>query len=336
MTDETPETSRSVTAALTEAAKAAGYAPSVHNTQPWRWRVLPDRLELFAVRDRQLATTDPEGRLLAVSCGTALHHARVVLAALGWAVDVDRLPDSTVPDLLARVVATEPAARPTDSAELLECLRARRTDRRPVSDEAVSTDVLRTIAKAASAEGTQAQLLNRDQVLELAAAAARAAAVEAKDPLVQAELDYWTGRAGPAGTGLPASVLPEHAPQTTVPGRDFGREGTLPIGPGHDQAASYALLYGDEDEPVNWLRAGEALSAAWLTATRLGVSLTPLSAAVEVANTRQALRRLLADLGYPYLVLRLGLPDRTEAEPARTPRLPIEQVVDTSAIESSS
>ncbi|MGW0434803.1 Acg family FMN-binding oxidoreductase [Micromonospora sp. NPDC003197] len=332
MTDETPETSRSVTAALTEAARAAGYAPSVHNTQPWRWRVLPERLELYAVRSRQLATTDPEGRLLAISCGTALHHVRVALAALGWAVDVDRLPDPADPDLLARVIPIEPTGRPTDSAELLACLRARRTDRRPVSDEAAPTDALRTIAKAASAEGTQAQLLNSDQVLELAASAARAASVEAKDPLVRAELDYWTGRAGPTGTGLPADVLPEHTPQTTVPGRDFGREGTLPIGPGHDRAACYALLYGDEDEPVNWLRAGEALSAAWLTATRLGVSLTPLSAAVEVANTRQALRRLLSDLGYPYLVLRLGLPDRTEAEPARTPRLPIEQVVDTSAL----
>jgi hypothetical protein len=64
------------------------------------------------------------------------------------------------------------------------------------------------------------------------------------------------------------AVLPARPQRTTVPGRDFGTAGTLPIGPGHDRAA-YAVSYGDDDEPESSLRAGEALSAAWLTATEL-------------------------------------------------------------------
>src|SRR5690606_32132752 len=69
---------------LTRAAHAAGMAPSVHNTQPWRWRVFPEWLELYADRSRQLGRADPEGRLMTISCGAALHHARVALAAEGW------------------------------------------------------------------------------------------------------------------------------------------------------------------------------------------------------------------------------------------------------------
>ncbi|GAB3155605.1 NAD(P)H nitroreductase [Micromonospora sonneratiae] len=332
MTDETPETSRSLTAALTEAATAAGYAPSVHNTQPWRWRVQPDGLELYAVRDRQLAVTDPDGRLLAVSCGTGLHHARVALAAQGWAARVTRLPDPADPDLLARIVVTGPSAPTSDAVELAACLRERHTDRRPVSTEPVPTRSLDAIRKAVADEDLQLHILGANQVYELAAAASRAAEVEAKDPVFQQELQYWTTRTGPAGTGLPAEVLPAHAAETTVPGRDFGREGTLPVGPGHDRAAAYGLLYGDEDEPKNWLRAGEALSAAWLTATRLGVSVVPLSAVVEVVSTRHTLRRLLADLGYPYLALRLGIADPAQPAPPHTPRMPVTQVVDTSAV----
>ena len=57
---------RSATALLTEAARAAGHAPSIHNTQPWRWRVSADGLDLYAERGRQLGITDPEGRLLLV------------------------------------------------------------------------------------------------------------------------------------------------------------------------------------------------------------------------------------------------------------------------------
>jgi nitroreductase len=329
MSHETPD--RPLTTALAEAAATAGYAPSVHNTQPWRWRVLPDALELRVVRDRQLTAADPEGRLLALSCGAALHHARVALAAEGWSCVVERMPDPGDPELLARLGNLRHTGADAEAMRLVQCMRVRHTDRRPVSEEPVPTAALDDIAKAAYAEGARMQVLNSDQVMELAAAAAHAGAVEAEDPQLREELAYWTTRTG-TGTGLPPEVLPEQAPRTTVPGRDFGRAGTLPMGPGHDRAAVYGLLFGDEDEPDSWLRAGEALSAAWLTATRLGVSVVPLSGVVEVEGTRQTLRQTLAGMGYPYLVLRLGIADPAHAGPAHTPRLPTEQIVDTSAV----
>nr|WP_231933379.1 nitroreductase family protein [Micromonospora coxensis] len=331
MSHETPGQDRPLTTALAEAAATAGYAPSVHNTQPWRWRVLPDALELRVVRDRQLTATDPEGRLLALSCGAALHHARLALTAEGWTAVVERLPDPAQPDLLARLTGLARAAAEPEAMRMVQCMQVRHTDRRPVSDEPVSTSALGEITRAATDEGAQLQILDSDQVMELAAAAGHAGAVEADDPQLREELLYWTSRAG-TGTGLPPEVLPAQQAQTTVPGRDFGRAGTLPVGPGHDKAAVYALLYGDEDEPDSWLRAGEALSALWLTATRLGVSVVPLSGVVEVAGTRQTLRQLLSGLGHPYIVLRLGIADPAHAGPPHTPRLPVEQVVDTSAV----
>ncbi|WP_428961261.1 Acg family FMN-binding oxidoreductase [Micromonospora fluostatini] len=331
MSQQPPTTDRPLTTALAEAAAMAGHAPSVHNTQPWRWRVLPDALELRTAPDRALAATDPEGRLLVLSCGAALHHARVALAAEGWTATVERRADPADDGLLARLTGLRHEGVDPTAMRTVQCMQVRHTDRRPVSEEPVPGDALAEIVRAASAEGARLQVLSRDQVLELAATAAHAGTVEAEDSQLRAELEYWTSRSG-TGTGLPPEVLPEQAPQTTVPARDFGRPGTLPVGPGHDRAARYGLLYGDEDEPVDWLRAGEALSAAWLTATRYGVSVVPLSGAVEVPGTRQTLRQLLAGLGYPYLVLRLGLADPAHAGPPPTPRLAVAQTVDTSAV----
>ncbi|WP_341719795.1 nitroreductase [Micromonospora sp. FIMYZ51] len=333
MSHQTPATHRPLATALAEAAAMAGHAPSVHNTQPWRWRVLPEALELRMVRDRQLAATDPDAELVTLSCGAALHHARLALAAEGWTATVHRLPDPAEPELLARLTDPRPAGTDPDAMRSVQCMQVRHTDRRPVSDEPVSGDALNAIATAADGEGARLEILNRDQVLQLAAAASHAAAVEAEDPQLREELAYWTSRAG--GVGLTPEVLPEEAPQTTVPGRDFGRPGNLPVGPGHDQAASYGVLHGDEETPVSWLRAGEALSAAWLAATRLGVSVVPLSGVVEVAGTRQILRQVLSGLGYPYLVLRLGVADPAHAGPPHTPRLPREQVVDTTAVDGT-
>ncbi|MEV6374801.1 Acg family FMN-binding oxidoreductase [Micromonospora musae] len=333
MSQEMPAGDRVLTTALTQAAATAGLAPSVHNSQPWRWTVRPEALELRMVHEPQLASTDPENRLVTLSCGLALHHVRVALAAEGWALQVKRLPDPGELDLLARLSGFRQTTADAGATRLVPCIRARQTDRRPVSDEPVPDATLNEIVGAAVAQGGRLQLLDSDQVMELAAAAAHAAVVAEEEPELREELAYWTSRAG-TGAGLPPEVLPERPPQTTVPVRDFGQSGTLPVSSGHDRAATYAILWNTDDEPDSWLRAGEGLSAAWLTATRLGVSMVPLSGVIETDGTRQTLRQMLAGLGFPYLAMRLGIADRTNAAPPHTPRLPTEQIVDTSAVDA--
>ncbi|WP_425271411.1 hypothetical protein [Micromonospora inaquosa] len=182
MSQETPARDRPLTTALTQAAATAGLAPSVHNSQPWRWTVLPDALELRMVQEPQLAATDPENRLVTLSCGLALHHARVALAAEGWAAQVERLPDPDQLELLARLSRFRQTAADADATRLVQCMRVRQTDRRPVSDEPVPNATLDEIVKATCAQGARLQLLGSDQVMELAAVAAQAAVVAAEEP----------------------------------------------------------------------------------------------------------------------------------------------------------
>src|SRR6476659_724092 len=82
-----------VRAALAEAARMAGLAPSIHNTQPWQWRVIGSELDLRIRSDRRLEVTDPSARMLTISCGAALGHALIALAAEGWQAEVRRTPD---------------------------------------------------------------------------------------------------------------------------------------------------------------------------------------------------------------------------------------------------
>lgn len=327
-TQTQPTDARAVTQALVGAATVAGYAPSIHNTQPWRWRVGGTRLGLFADRARALAVTDPDARLATLSCGAALQHARIALAAQGWRAIVTRIPDATEPDHLAQLRVVGRAPVELQAVRRTHTIRLRHTDRRPVTGPPVGSDDLRAIADAVQAEGAWLHILRPDQVMDLAAAASHAQQTETADPAWQAELAYWTGGTRPAGVGVPDGTIPVRAPQTTVPGRDFGHHGDLPVSTGHDRNAGYAVLYGPNDQPVDWLRAGEALSSAWLTAVELGVSVLPLSAAIEVAGTRQTVRRLVADLGHPYLVVRLGMLDTDDPGPPHAPRLPAQQHID--------
>jgi nitroreductase len=316
------------TADLAAAARLAGLAPSIHNTQPWRWRVLGSTMQLWAVRERQLPLTDPLGRMLTISCGAALHHARVALAAEGWQAAIHRLPDPAQPDLLAEVTVRHRVAVTPEALRLLQTARVRRTDRRPVTDTPVDPEAIAHLCRVAEREGARLHVLGRDEVIELAGAASLAQQVEGRDPAWAEELAYWAGGERRHGLGVPDATIPSQPPPTTVPDRDFGPTGTLPIWPGRDRAAVYALLYGDEDTGPAWLRAGEALSAVWLEAMLRGLTVLPLSAVIEVAQTRAVLHRMLAGLGEPFLVLRLGVGDADHVVPPHSPRLPAEQTVE--------
>jgi nitroreductase len=307
--------------ALISAAEAAGAAPSIHNTQPWRWRIHDGVADLYAEPRRQLMASDPDRRMLALSCGLALHHACVALAAQGLAVDIDPVPDPHDPDHLARVSITGSVPVSTASVRLVQTAEIRHTDRRPLLDESVPPQALTALRETVAATRIRLDVLNRDQVIELAAAIDRSQANQVHDDEVRAELHTWTTGDHPAGTGIPAAAIPERPLETTVPSRDFGHAGALPTAPTHDVAASYAILYGDNDDPRAWLEAGEAFSALWLTATELSVAVLPLSAAIETPAQRHAVRRILSGVGYPYIAMRLGVADPAQPRTARTPRL---------------
>jgi len=318
-------TDRSPSAVLAEAAEAAGFAPSVHNTQPWRWRVAGDRIDLLADRDRQLRLADPEGRLLTMSCGAALHHAVVALAAEGATAQVERLPG---PEHLARITLGEPTDVAPEAVRRFQALRVRHTDRRPVGDTPVAPEIIDVLLRIVTAYGIDCQVLNSDEVTELAVVCSQADFIEIMDPDQRLELAYWIGGERPEGTGVPDAALPAKAPGEMYPGRDFVRLGTLATGDGADRAATYVVLFGQGDQPADWLRAGEAMSACWLAATEQGVSVLPFSAVIEVPSTREVLRRMLSGLGYPYLVLRLGIHQSAEPGPLHTPRLPAKQLIE--------
>src|SRR4249920_2634841 len=92
--------------AAQRALAVAVRAPSIHNTQPWRWRLDADGLALLADRSRHLAIADPDGHSLLVSCGAALHLAELALQAAGWQIRTTLLPDAADADLLARLTPT--------------------------------------------------------------------------------------------------------------------------------------------------------------------------------------------------------------------------------------
>jgi nitroreductase len=312
---------------LQQAAVFAGRAPSLHNSQPWRWLVAHDSLDLRLEAGRLLGTSDPDARLAVLSCGTALHHARIELAAAGWGVTVQRFPDPADAGHLARLGLDKRVPPDPATARLVQAATRRHTDRRSTPSGPLDYDKLRSIRAAIRREGTDLRLLRPGQVFTLARASDRARILEAGDSELQVELAGWVGRRAARGTGIPAAALPADLLTENPPGSGFRRAGTDLITESQQHSSVFAILHGPGDEPENWLTAGEALSAGWLAATELAVSVLPLSVVMEVAAGREMVQRLMGGYELPYLVLRFAAADPHGCSAARTPRLPSEETV---------
>src|ERR1700754_4375941 len=89
--------------AVRKALDAAVRAPSPHNTQPWRFEVGSDRIDVLLDRGRILDVVDPNGREARMSCGAALLNLRLALAAQDVFTHADLLPDRDRPEVLATV-----------------------------------------------------------------------------------------------------------------------------------------------------------------------------------------------------------------------------------------
>ncbi|HEX6076746.1 MAG TPA: nitroreductase [Micromonosporaceae bacterium] len=295
-------------AALAAAARLALRAPSVHNTQPWHWSVTGDHLELRADPRWTLSVADPDGRLMVLSCGAALHHVRVALHAMGYPTQVRRFSDSDRSTLLAEVTVGEPGTPTSAAADMLEAALRRRTDRRGVADRPVPEAVLSELRQAVAEHAVWLHVLPADQARRIVVAAEHADVVQLAEPDYRWELERWSRVPEGATAGVPEGSLP-------------------PRGMGYQTQGEYVVLYGNGDQPSSWLAAGEALSAVWLTATHHGVVVRPVSSVIEVPAGRAALHRVLSGMGTPYLVLHLGLPVDVGDVP-QTPRRPESEAVD--------
>jgi nitroreductase len=282
----------------------ASRAPSVHNTQPWRWRVQEASLHLHSDAALQLPNTDPDGRDLMLSCGAALNHCVVAAAAVGWRAKVTRLPDQADPSHLAAIELSPYRADSLDFA-LAAAIPRRRTDRRHYSSWPVPVgDIALMAARAARNGVTLCQVEDIDRLHKIVSQSIW----DHLNHDYLAELTEWSGRYASVA-GVPAHNVPAPDPRAKIPGRLFaGPVLAMPAGTSAADDNAVVLALGTRtDDRLAQLRAGEATSVVLLTATSMGLACCPITEPLEVAETRAAVHTdIFGGSHYPQMLLRVG------------------------------
>lgn len=290
-----------------EIAEAVKNAPSVFNSRPWALTVAADRIDLYARSDgpegegkgwwdlspsgdgaRHL---DPLAREFAISCGAALYNLRLAIRVAGHDLAV-RLPPHPGHDsaLLASVefMPGRVKAPTKPEQELYEAIWRRRTNRWPYTIVPAPLPIIVAMEDAAYQEGASLRLLHPRQARKWMHLAKEADRFFEQEPrnlssiaheryLRHQEYRYhWIG----TEAGVPAAAFGP-TPRNRIPPtrKDFWlaeetRRFERP--PRRDRGATerpqLMVLATDDDQILDWLRAGQALQHAILTGTRYSVS----------------------------------------------------------------
>ncbi|MBM2621823.1 nitroreductase family protein [Actinoplanes sp. LDG1-06] len=303
--------------ALLRAASAGVRAPSLHNTQPWQFRLRDGAIEILADPSRRLAVADRTGWAMRIALGAATYNARLALATAGTPAMVTLRPDRADPDLMARL--TPARSRPPTYPEqaLYDAIPRRHSHRAPFWPDPVPADTRRRIIDAARAENAWLDLLVGMVPLAGFAEIARSAdRVLRRDTRYQSEMAGWT-HADNAPDGVPvAAGAPAPEPQDLLPQRAFAERRRAP-GRDYEPEPLVAVLGSAGDRPADQLQAGQALQHVLLTITDAGLAASMISQPIEVPAARDQLRRALGRAGHPQLALRIGYGHPGPASPRR-------------------
>ena len=303
--------------------RAATRAPSLHNSQPWSFRVGAQNVELYADTSRHLRRADSSGRSLLVSCGAALFNLRVAAEHLGFHPRVRILPDADKPTLIALAEVDHRHNRPGGLDSYYPAIQARRTNRSPFHNRRTPVSVLAALSEAASAEGAALRVSDDpDEVTRIIRVLHDADLLEHTDPARITERLAWIGSAHRVD-GIPLAALGPRPTQDLVAHRDLG----YAVGGARDRAAfettpTIAVLSTAHDAPVDWVRAGQALERLLLEATTAGVVASFLNQPLEHDDLRSLVRSPRTGVGHSQMVLRLGYGIEVPA----TPRRPVAHV----------
>jgi nitroreductase len=318
-----PSETATRSAILRKAAAQALLAPSVHNTQPWRFGLIGDSLEIRSDGSRQLDVLDPTGRQMLISCGCALFNARVSLADDGYQAVVERLPDPQQPDLVARISMPQERSDWVPLAVYEEHISRRQTNRRRFLDEEVPASVRYELAGAVTEEHALLVEVKRpEDRLTVARLSQQADRLENADPAYRAELRRWTSDDPRRRDGVLAMAVPHvtGAAHDDIPIRDFDTHGFgwLPTETRSSVDQCLLILGTVNDDPTAWVQAGEALEHMWLQATRGDYVASLFTQVIEVPHTRERLRSELNLMMHPHAVVRVGRAPKTDSSRRRS------------------
>lgn len=289
-------------------------APSVYNSQPWRFRVTDKAVELIADRRRGLPVADAGDRQLTVFCGTALYFLRTAMAYFGMKDKTELLPggEEKEGDLLARI-SIDGTHEPGElDKKLFKAISTRRTNRATYDDTPVPDEIITRMQDAVREEGGWFHSCSDTEKNVICNLMAEADRLQMAQKPFRRELAAWlTPQRKQSGDGLPDDNFDFNKFMSSfepVMARRFDGGDFKPVQDA--QIANGCPLLGvlgtKGGGTLKHLHVGQALGRLLLVAESEGIRASYLNQPVEVPEIRLRLHDAIEHIGRAQMIVRMG------------------------------
>lgn len=317
------------TEVIARAVELACRAPSLHNSQPWRWVATSTTVDLFADPHRVVRSTDSSGREALISCGAALDHFRTAMAAAGWNTRFDEFPNPNKLEHLASIDSTPLDYVRQAWRDRADAISRRRSDRLPFRAPERWESVEPVLRSWFTDNLAEIDVLADDLRPQLAEASRLTESLRRYDDFYHHELQWWTAPCRES-EGIPPSALVSQSERDRVgvdrsfPPRWYGERR---ITAAQDEA-KILVLSTPEDTRANAFHSGQVLSAVLLASTVAGLATCPLTHITELDASRNIIRDLIGRKVMPQVLIRVGTAPDVDDIPPPTPRRPVPEVLE--------
>lgn len=296
-------------------------APSSHNTQPWKFAIGREHIDVCVDRSRWLRIADADQRELYISAGCALENLIIAAEHFGFAPSVAYFPDPGDEARVAEVRLGRGGDTPAHHRHLFDCIPARATNHRAYDSRPIAPDALALlrgcVIERAVTLFTTTDARHKRQVDDLVI---EADARQFADSRFRDELAHWIGEGVFGAPWLLAKLGQLAVKHVNLSEMFSDRDSEALL-----SAPALAVLTAPSADRWMAVQVGQVFERLHLLATYLGLSVQPMNQVLQVPELRPRLADVLPfGLGVPLFIFRMGY---AEPEAAHTPRRPLEEML---------
>lgn len=287
----------------------ATLAANGHNTQPWKFAIRGNAIEIHPDYSRELKIVDPRHRELWISLGCALENLLLAARAVGYAAEV-AYPDSA--DLIRVTLALDTP----QSSPLFDAIPQRQNTRSEYDGQPIPAADLDRIRFLPAELGVSLRCLTT--VNELATVAdyvSEGNLSQYADPAFVAELLEWlrfnrkdalTTMDGLYSVCSGNPEVPARLGRMFVAGTEPQQQAAADAKKVRSSSAAVVIVSETEDKSA-WVRTGQVYERLALQTTALGIKSAFLNQPIEVNELRTQFQNAMGvGAAQPQLLVRLG------------------------------
>lgn len=320
------EKNSTMSSQMQELVRYATLAASGHNTQPWKFAVKENAIEIHPDYTRRLPVVDPNDRELWISLGCALENLLVAARATGYA------PEVTYPDAAHFILVRLPADAPQNGS-LFDAIPLRQNTRSEYDGQAIKSDDLDQVQALPLEPGVLLRFVTDQTDLETVLEYVNQGNLsQYADKAFLDELIYWLRFNKKEALASLNGLYARCSGNPEVP-RWIGQMFVAGIKPQQQadtdaqklrSSAGAVVVASESDDKTAWVRTGQVYERLALKLTSLNIKSAFLNQPIEVAEVRGQFQSAIGLKNtLPQLLIRFGY-----AEPMpRSLRRPVEQVL---------